>query len=46
MNSGEGEGIHVESPHKGKRGLERVWNALRYSLHGLGAAFKHEDAFR
>jgi diacylglycerol kinase (ATP) len=35
-----------ESPHKGKRGLIRVWNALGYSLAGLRAAFKHEDAFR
>jgi diacylglycerol kinase (ATP) len=36
----------AESPHKGKRGLARVWNAFRYSLAGLGAAFIHEDAFR
>ena len=36
----------MESPHKGKTGLKRVWNALRYSLAGLRAAFKHEDAFR
>jgi diacylglycerol kinase (ATP) len=26
--------------------LARVWNAFRYSLAGLGAAFVHEDAFR
>ena len=36
----------MESPHKGKTGLRRVWNALHYSLAGLRAAFKHEDAFR
>lgn len=36
----------MESPHKGKRGLQRIWNALFYSLEGLRAAFRHEDAFR
>jgi diacylglycerol kinase (ATP) len=36
----------VESPHKGKTGLRRVWNALFYSIDGFAAAFKHEDAFR
>jgi len=35
-----------ESPHKGKTGLRRVWNALFYSIDGLAAAFRHEDAFR
>ncbi|THF61923.1 diacylglycerol kinase [Pseudothauera nasutitermitis] len=35
-----------ESPFKGKTGLKRIWNALRYSLDGLRAAFRHEDAFR
>lgn len=35
-----------ESPFKGKTGLQRVWNALFYSLEGLRAAFRHEDAFR
>ncbi len=35
-----------ESPYKGKTGLRRIWNALGYSLHGLAAAFHHEDAFR
>jgi len=35
-----------ESPFKGKTGLQRVWNALHYSLAGLRAAFQHEDAFR
>ena len=36
----------MESPHKGKTGLRRIWNALFYSLDGLAAAIKHEDAFR
>jgi diacylglycerol kinase (ATP) len=36
----------AESAHKGKTGLRRVWNALFYSLDGLRAAFRHEDAFR
>jgi len=35
-----------ESPHKGKTGLKRVWNALFYSIEGFAAAWKHEDAFR
>jgi diacylglycerol kinase (ATP) len=35
-----------ESPFKGKTGLTRVMNALRYSLAGLAAAYRHEDAFR
>ena len=35
-----------ESPHKGKTGLRRVLNATHYSLAGLAAAAKHEDAFR
>ena len=35
-----------ESPHKGKTGLKRVWNAFFYSLEGFRAAWKHEDAFR
>jgi diacylglycerol kinase (ATP) len=31
---------------KGKRGLQRVLNATRYSLDGLRAAWVHESAFR
>jgi diacylglycerol kinase (ATP) len=31
---------------KGKRGAQRVLNALRYSLDGLQAAWVGEDAFR
>jgi len=37
---------HGESPHKGKTGLRRVWNAFFYSMDGFAAALKHEDAFR
>lgn len=36
----------LRSPHKGKRGLRRLINALSYSLSGLGLAFRHESAFR
>jgi diacylglycerol kinase (ATP) len=43
--SGASEHIQ-ESPHKGKTGLRRVLNAAHYSLAGLAAAAKHEDAFR
>ena len=38
--------MSMENPHKGKTGLPRIWNALFYSLAGLAAAFRHEDAFR
>lgn len=37
---------HAESPYKGKTGLRRLWNATHYSLSGLAAAARHEDAFR
>ena len=40
------DGSDLESPHKGKTGLRRIWNALFYSIDGLAAAFRHEDAFR
>ena len=36
----------LESPHKGQRGLRRLWNALFYSISGLRLAFDHESAFR
>lgn len=36
----------LEGRHKGKTGLQRVWNAMSYSLDGLKAAYRHEDAFR
>ena len=32
--------------HKGRTGFTRIWNAFLYSLDGLAAAFRHEDAFR
>jgi len=35
-----------DSPYKSKGGLGRLYNALRYSAQGLGAAFRHEAAFR
>jgi len=38
--------MNEESPFKGKTGLRRVWNAFRYSLSGLRAAYTCEDAFR
>lgn len=36
----------LKNRHKGKTGLRRIWNAFFYSLDGLAAAFRHEDAFR
>lgn len=45
-DSAEPEMEPRENPHKGKTGLTRVWNALFYSLAGLKAAYRHEDAFR
>ncbi len=36
----------MQSPHKGKTGLRRLMNALGYSLSGLRAAYRMEDAFR
>ena len=36
----------MENAHKGKTGLRRLINATRYSLAGLAAALRHEDAFR
>lgn len=39
-------GDAAESPHKGQRGLRRLFNALLYSLSGLRLAFRHESAFR
>lgn len=40
------ESPHLESPHKGKTGLKRLWNALHYSLAGFQSAYRNEDAFR
>jgi len=36
----------MESPHKSKSGLTRIWRAFFYSMAGLSAALKHEHAFR
>ena len=36
----------MKSPYKGKTGLKRLINAFGYSIAGILAAFKHEDAFR
>lgn len=38
--------LHQESPFKGKTGVKRLINAVGYSLDGLRAAYRHEDAFR
>lgn len=47
MNESPGaSGPAATNPHKGKTGLQRVWNAARYSLAGLRAALRYEDAFR
>lgn len=35
-----------ETPVTDPTGLRRIANAVRYSLAGLAAAFRHEDAFR
>lgn len=34
------------SPFKGKTGIQRIFNATRYSLDGFKAAFQNEVAFR
>jgi len=36
----------MESPRKGKTGLQRLVDATRHSLAGLVEAARHEDAFR
>jgi diacylglycerol kinase (ATP) len=36
----------MSSPHKGKTGLRRLINACGYSISGLRAAYRLEDAFR
>jgi diacylglycerol kinase (ATP) len=36
----------MESPHKGKTGFKRLFNALNYSCAGLTEAYRNEDAFR
>ena len=36
----------MKSPSKSRGPFTRIWSALFYSLDGLSAAFRHEDAFR
>ncbi len=36
----------MESPFKGKTGVRRLINAFGYSMEGIRAAYRHEDAFR
>ncbi len=36
----------MKNAYKGRTGFRRIWHALFYSLDGLAAAFKYEDAFR
>jgi len=36
----------MDSPHKGATGLQRLINATRYSLAGLGEAVRRETAFQ
>jgi diacylglycerol kinase (ATP) len=36
----------MKGPSKSRGSFTRLWNALFYSLDGLSAAFRHEDAFR
>jgi len=36
----------MSSPYKGKTGLRRLINAFGYSISGLRAAYRLEDAFR
>ncbi len=38
--------MEQESPFKGRTGLRRLINALRYSLEGMLSALRHEEAFR
>jgi diacylglycerol kinase (ATP) len=36
----------VKRPSKSRNGFARLWRALFYSLDGLSAAFRNEEAFR
>jgi diacylglycerol kinase (ATP) len=36
----------MSNPHKGRTGVDRLLRATRYSIHGLGSAYRHESAFR
>lgn len=42
----ESTGPGGSSAFKGRRGWRRLMNATRYSIDGLAAAWRHEDAFR
>ena len=46
MNMANDQAGPAQSPHKGKTGIRRVRSAFFYSMDGLRAAFRHEDAFR
>jgi diacylglycerol kinase (ATP) len=41
-----GRANHADRPYKGETGVKRIWNAFFYSIDGLRAALRHEDAFR
>jgi diacylglycerol kinase (ATP) len=43
---GEAPALADSRALKGRRGLRRILNALGYSVEGLAAAWRHEDAFR
>lgn len=36
----------MDSPHKSKSGLTRIWRAFFYSMEGFASAVRHEHAFR
>ena len=36
----------MESTHKSKSGVQRIWRAAFYSFEGFRSALKHEHAFR
>ncbi len=36
----------MSNPHKGRSGVDRIAKAIRYSMHGLAAAWRCESAFR
>jgi len=38
--------VRLKNPHKGVTGIRRLANALGYSLAGLAAAYRSEQAFR
>ena len=43
---GRADTTDTESPYKSTGGMQRVWNALRYSMRGLALAWRLESAFR